>query len=387
MLGGVPTKGGALRGRVGTGFTDDERRRLDTTLEERSDSPSTAIRSRRAVPFSCIPDASRRSSSRVDVGWLLRHPSYKGLREEAPPRLPRRRQARPRRGEVRAAGRTLKVTNLDRSSIRRRAHQREGSIIRRDAPGDLPPSGRPTRVRFPDGWKAELLREAVPETPARRFVTARCPVEKVVDSASPTTCDVGGWPTRRVELPRRCTAPRPLDPRHEGLRHRPGRRRRSSSGCRVGLWLRGWSRTGIQAFRDLRSKGMQVYVPLNVPSALAQPKGSQGVAEMWRPPNPSRRVAEDEVGRTGKCSSTGPERRAQTTLRVLAARPRATDGVDSVTWAGGACMLDGGDPQQIVFETAQCSNASASRGPVREVLSLVQDIHALGTPKKLRKSA
>ena len=87
LLMGVYEPGGAFRyaGRVGTGFSDSELDRLAELLAplERADSPFTAGERRRAARSSSSPSSSPRSSSASGPPrGSLRHPSYKGLRED-----------------------------------------------------------------------------------------------------------------------------------------------------------------------------------------------------------------------------------------------------------------------------------------------------------------
>ena len=81
---------GALRfaGKVGTGFTDAELKRLQALLEplERDDSPFTGTQPPKLTRF--VEPVLVASVEYTDITRIgtIRHPSYKGLRDDVDPR-------------------------------------------------------------------------------------------------------------------------------------------------------------------------------------------------------------------------------------------------------------------------------------------------------------
>ncbi|MEA2470057.1 MAG: bifunctional non-ous end joining protein LigD, partial [Thermoleophilaceae bacterium] len=158
LLVGVPDEG-RLRyaGRVGTGFTEAELDRLAKALEQREDSPfeGTPKPPRGAVWVQPARVAEVEFTEWTADG-MMRHPSYKGLREEAPPSAFLDAGTPLRDGvEVKVGGRTLKVTNLDKILYPKAGFTKRDVIeyYTAIAPAMLAHlEARPlTRVRFPNG--------------------------------------------------------------------------------------------------------------------------------------------------------------------------------------------------------------------------------------------
>jgi bifunctional non-homologous end joining protein LigD len=156
--------------------------------------------------------------------------------------------------------------------------------------------------------------------------------------------------------------------------------------CRVGLWLQGmFENLGIQAFpKTSGSKGLQVYVPLNVPDATyAQTKGfSKAVAELLESSEPDLVVSRmTKSARTGKVFvdwSQNDEHKTTVCVYSLRARERPTVSTP-LTWDDVRACRDSGDAQQLVFDAAQVLARVAEHGDLfAPVLSLVQDMPALG---------
>ena len=109
----------------------------------------------------------------------------------------------------------------------------------------------------------------------------------------------------------------------------------------VALRLReAFEHLGLEAFpKTSGSKGMQVYVPLNTPATYAQTKPfALAIAQVLERRAPrARGVGHEEEPAHGQgARRLEPERRAQDDgQRLLAARPRAADGLDAAALGGG----------------------------------------------------
>ena len=360
LLVGVP-EDGRLRyaGRVGTGFSDAELDRLAAVLEQRPDSP---FGGEPALPRDAVFVEPTRVAEVEFTEWtsdgMLRHPSYKGLREEAPSSAFLDAGSPVRDGtEVRVGGRTLKVTNLDKVMYP------AVGFTKRDvieyyvgiAPAILPHlEGRPlTRVRFPNGVDDKSFFEK--QCPSHRpdwVAIAPVPLSKKIVEF----CVCNDLPTlvwlanlAALELHTQLHRAEALGGAHDdGLRPRPGtagddRRvlpRRAAAaghvreprpaGVREDVGLQGaadlraaqLARRDVRAHEGLRARGRRAARVLRARS---------------------RRRADEQ----GRAQGQGlhrlqPERRAQDDrLRVLAARARATDRLDAGHVGRGARLPRG----------------------------------------------
>ena len=398
LLVGMPD-GGRLRyaGRVGTGFSDVELDRLAATLQERPDSPfGGEPRPPRGAVFVQPSRVAEVEFTEWTSDGMLRHPSYKGLREEAPTSAFLDAGKPVRDGiEVQVGGRTLKVTNLDKV-----LYPKVG-FTKRDvveyyvgiAAAILPHlEGRPlTRVRFPDGVEDKSFFEK--QCPSHRpewVATAPVPLSK----KTVEFCVANDLPTlvwlanlAALELHTSMHRAEALDcPTMMVFDLDPGPPATIVECCRVGLWLQGmFESLAIQAFaKTSGSKGLQVYVPLNVPDATyAQTKGfSKAVAELLESSEPDLVVSRmTKSARTGKVFvdwSQNDEHKTTVCVYSLRARERPTVSTP-VTWDEVRACLDSADAQQLVFDAAQVLERVTEHGDLfAPVLSLVQEIPALG---------
>ena len=141
---------------------------------------------------------------------------------------------------------------------------------------------------------------------------------------------------------------------------------------------------GLEAFpKTSGNKGMQVYVPLNVPGATyEQTKGfSRAVAETLEAAEPdvvvSRMAKSLRGGKIFIDYSQNDEHKTTVGVYSLRARERPTVSTP-LTWDEVRACLDAGDPQ-LVFEAAQVLRRVAEHGDLfAPVLSLVQEIPSLG---------
>jgi bifunctional non-homologous end joining protein LigD len=276
LLVGVP-EDGRLRyaGRVGTGFTEAELDRLAKVLEQREDSPfgGTPQPPKHAVYVQPTRVAEVEFTEWTSDG-MLRHPSYKGLREEAPASAFLDAGRPVRDGvEVRVGERTLKVTNLDKIMYP------AVGLTKRDvieyyvavAPAILAHlEGRPlTRVRFPNGVEGKSFFEkqcpphrpewvAVAPVPLSKKLVEFCVCEDLptlVWLANLAALELHTQMHRAEALEQPTTMVFDLD---------PGPPATVVECCRVALWLQGmFENLGLEAFpKTSGSKGLQVYVPL-----------------------------------------------------------------------------------------------------------------------------
>ncbi|MGH2942642.1 MAG: DNA ligase D, partial [Solirubrobacteraceae bacterium] len=398
LLVGVPDDG-RLRyaGRVGTGFSDAELDRLAATLEQRPDSPfgGEPQPPRGAIHVQPTRVAEVEFSEWTSDG-LLRHPSYKGLREEAPASAFLDAGRPVRDGvEVRVGPRTLRVTNLDKLMYPKPGFAKRDVIeyYVAIAPAILPHlEGRPlTRVRFPNGVEGKSFFEK--QCPSHRpdwvavapVPLSRKTVEFCVCNDLPTLVWLANLAALELhtQLHRADALERPtmmvfdLD---------PGPPATIVECCRVGLWLRGmFENLGLQAFpKTSGSKGLQVYVPLNSPGATyEQTKGfARAVAELLESSEPDLVVARmNKDARKGKVfidHSQNDEHKTTVCVYSLRARERPTVSTP-LTWDEVRDCLDAEDPQRLVFDARQVVERHAELGDLyAPVLSIVQEIPALG---------
>ncbi|HEV7804642.1 MAG TPA: DNA ligase D [Solirubrobacteraceae bacterium] len=394
---------GALRyaGRVGTGFTEAELDRLAKVLERRDDSPFADGDAGAAKPPKGSVFAHPTRVAEVEfTEWtsdgMLRHPSYKGLREEAPQSAFLDAGTPVRDGvEVHIAGRTLKLTNLDKVLYPKVGFTKRDVIeyLVHVAPALLAHlEGRPaTRVRFPNGVEGKSFFEK--QCPSHRpdwVQVAPIPLsEKVVEfcvcNDLPTLVWLGNLAA--LELHTSLSRAVPIErPTMMVFDLDPGAPATIVECCRVALLLQGmFEGIGLKAFpKTSGNKGMQVYVPLNVAGATyAQTKAfSRAVAETLEAAEPKLVVSRmAKALRTGKIFidySQNDEHKTTVCVYSLRARERPTVSTP-ITWDEVRACHGSGDPQDLVFDAGQVIARVAEHGDLfAPVLSLVQEIPALG---------
>jgi len=399
LLVGVEQEG-ALRyaGRVGTGFTEAELDRLSEVLQRRADSPFDAGTAK--PPRGSVFVEPTRVAEVEFTEWtsdgMLRHPSYKGLREEAP-RSAFLDAGTPLRDgiEVQVGGRALKVTNLDKVMYPQVSFTKRDVIeyLVHIAPallGHL--GGRPlTRVRFPNGVEGKSFFEK--QCPGHRpdwvQVAPIALSEKIVEFCVcedlPTLVWLGNLAA--LELHTSLSRAVPIErPTMMVFDLDPGPPATIVECCRVALLLQGmFEGLGLQAFaKTSGSKGMQVYVPLNAPGATYElTKGfSKAVAETLEAAEPdlvvSRMAKSLRAGKIFIDYSQNDEHKTTVCVYSLRARDRPTVSTP-ITWDEVRACHISGNPQQLVFEASQVIERVAEHGDLfAPVLSLVQEIPALG---------
>jgi bifunctional non-homologous end joining protein LigD len=398
LLVGVP-EDGRLRyaGRVGTGFTGAELTRLAKVLEPRSHSPFSG---EPAPPRNAVFVEPTRVAEVEFTEWtsdgVLRHPSYKGLREEAPAAAFLDAGTPVRDGvEVRVADRTLKVTNLDKVLYPKTGFTKRDVIdyYVAIAPAILPHlEGRPlTRVRFPNGVEGKSFFEK--QCPSHRpdwVKVAPVPLSnKIVEFCLCEDLPTLVWLANLAALELHTQLHRVEDlscPTMMVFDLDPGPPATIVECCRVGLWLQGmFENLGLQSFaKTSGSKGLQVYVPLNSPgTTYAETKRfALAVAELLEASEPklviSRMKKELRKGKVFIDYSQNDEHKTTVCVYSLRARDRPTVSTP-VTWDEVRACLDSGDPDDLVFDARQVVERFAEHGELyAPVLSLVQAIPSLG---------
>jgi bifunctional non-homologous end joining protein LigD len=414
LLVGVNDEHRLLRyaGRVGSGFSDQELARLKRLLaplaRARSPFAPGPIEPPRGAVF-CEP----RLVAEIEfTEWTkqgsLRHPVYKGLREEetadllvredalaaraeadedAP--LVRVHERTPSAADAHVEGRDLKLSNLGKVLYPRTGFTKRDLIdyyvaVAPVLLGHL--AGRPLTVtRWPDGVDGKSFFQK--QAPAHRpewVRTVSLPagskrIDYILADDEPTLVWLANLaalelhtPLARAEAIERPTAlVFDLD---------PGEPATVIECCRVGLALNGmFEHLGLQSFaKTSGSKGLQVYLPLNrKDAAFDQTKTfAKTVAELLERSEPELVVSRmTKARRSGKVFIDWSQNdQHKTTVCAYSlrsgGRPTASTPVD---WDEVAAAIQSEDPDDLVFESQQVLERVTERGdPFAPVLSLMQ---------------
>jgi bifunctional non-homologous end joining protein LigD len=355
LLVGAYDPDGAFRyaGRVGTGFNDAELERLGKLLEplKRGDSPFTAgERPPRGAVFARPELVAEIEFTAWTAAGVLRHPSYKGLREDkdarevvredAPPAAPAERvsgkraasepatdkratgkRASGRRSLSKQAGdvldpplvlheqgakatttvegRELKVSNLDKPLYA------DAGFLKRDVIGFYAAvattilahlKGRALTVkRWPDGVDGKAFYQK--QAPAHRpdwvqtvtLPSEKKPIDYLLAEDRATIVWLANLAALELHVPL-ARAEAPERPTMLVFDLDPGAPATAIECCRVALTLRGmFENLGLQSFvKTSGKKGLQLYVPLNDPDVtFAQTKPfAKTVAELLEDAQP-----------------------------------------------------------------------------------------------------
>ncbi len=392
---------GRLRyaGRVGTGFTERELDRLQDLLEP-------LVIDHGAVQDPRIPR---------DVTWVqpeytaevafrhwtkdgvLRAPSYKGLRDDAPPTPGFLDAGESVRGGqlVRVEDRELKVTNLEKVMYP------EAGFAKRDviaylvdvAPVLLPHlAHRPlTRKRYPDGVDAQPFfeKQAPSHTPDWVHTVAvpsgrRGKVDYILADDLPTLVWLGNLAALELHTALH-RAEHQDTPDTVVFDLDPGAPATIVECCQVALLLHGMLEgLGLQTVaKTSGSKGLQVYLPLNAGEATyAQTKPlARTIAEVLEQAEPDLVVSRmTKTLRPGKVlidwSQNDPHK---TTVSVYSLRAKAQPTVSTpVTWDEVRACAEAGDPELLVFTARDVVARVAEHGDLfADARSLVQELPEL----------
>jgi bifunctional non-homologous end joining protein LigD len=429
LLLGVYEEGGVLRyaGRVGSGFDEDDLERLSRLLAplERPDSPFGAGENPPRGAIFCEPRlVVEVEFTSWTVAGSLRHPVYKGLREDKPAEqvvredLPEAVADAPvadaeradppdkegeslgplsmrRRGknaaETTVEGRELKLSNLDKVLFPERGFTK-GEVIEYYATiapallGHL--AERPLTVtRWPDGVDAKSFFQK--QAPAHRpewvrtatVASERKPIDYVLADDLPTLVWLANLAAIELHVPL-ARAPAIDSPTALVFDLDPGAPACIVECCHVAAQLQGmFENLGLQSFaKTSGSKGLQVYIPLNsgeVTYAQTKPF-AKAVAELLESTEPELVVSRmTKTRRTGKVLIDWSQNDAKKTT-VCAYSLRATDRPTVSTpvgWDEVRATRDSGEPATLAFEAGQVLERVAERGDLfAPVVSLVQEL-------------
>ncbi len=386
---------GGLRyaGKVGTGFDEAELDRLAGLLgplerEERAFGGKGIPRDALFVEPRLVAEVEFTEWTKDGV---LRHPSYKGLREEeAPAPLPARA------GELVVEGRRLRLTNLDKVMYPK-AGFTKGDVVdyyRRIAPALLPHlENRPlTLKRYPNGVDGDHFYEK--QCPSHRpewVQTARWQMgSKLINFCLCNDLPTLVWLANLADLELHTSLSRAeevLRPTILAFDLDPGEPATIVECCQVGLWLQGmFERLGLECFaKTSGSKGLQVYVPLNVEGVGYEGGGTKDfartVAELLEQSEPGLVVSRmTKALRPGKVLvdwSQNDEHKTTVNVYSLRAKERPTVSTP-VTWDEVRACLEAGDPERLVFDAEQVLARVEQQGDLfGPVLSLAQELPGL----------
>jgi bifunctional non-homologous end joining protein LigD len=398
LLVGIEDDGGLrYAGRVGTGFTDAELQRLAGVLRERDSSPFQAgAQPPRGAVFVEPERVAEVEFSEWTSDGMLRHPSYKGLREESPPSA-FLAAGRPLRDgvEVSVSGRTLKLTNLDKLLYPQAGFAKRDVIeyLVHVAPVLLAHlAGRPlTRKRYPNGVEGKSFFEK--NCPGHRPQWVRtAPIELASKTVEFCLCE--DLPTlvwlgnlAALELHTSLSRAAPIErPTMMVFDLDPGPPATVVECCRVALLLEGmFADLGLRCFaKTSGNKGLQLYVPLNTEGASYDAtKGfSRAVAELLESAEPdlvvSRMAKALRAGKVLVDYSQNDEHKTTVCAYSLRARERPTVSTP-LMWDEVRACRESEDPGRLVFESATVLERVIEHGDLfAPVLSLRQEIPSLG---------
>jgi bifunctional non-homologous end joining protein LigD len=404
LLVGVYDPDGAFRyaGRVGTGFDDAELDRLGKLLEplKRGDSPFTAgERPPRGAVFAEPELVAEIEFTEWTSAGVLRHPSYKGLREDKDAREVVREDTDPplvlqeqgAKATTTVEGHELKLSNLDKPLYP------EAGFLKRDVIDFYSAvattilahlQGRALTVkRWPDGVDGKAFFQK--QAPAHRpdwvqtvtLPSEKKPIDYLLAEDRATIVWLANLAALELHVPL-ARAEAPERPTMLVFDLDPGAPATAIECCRVALTLRGmFENLGLQSFvKTSGKKGLQLYVPLNDPDVtFAQTKPfAKTVAELLEEAEPELIVSRmTKTERPGKVLIDWSQNdRNKTTVCVYSLRAAERPTVSTpLDWDEVRAALDGGDPDALRFEAGQALERIAERGDLfAPVLSLAQKL-------------
>jgi bifunctional non-homologous end joining protein LigD len=401
---------GALRfaGRVGTGFTEAELDRLAGLLAPlvRDESPFDVVPRGVKIPREAVWVEPELVAEVEFVEWtregVLRAPSYKGLREDKPATLVVREPVAAPKGArgataVRAEieGRELRLTNLDKP-LWPSGHTK-GDLIRYYvdmAPVLLPHlEGRPlTLKRYPHGSEGEFFYEK--QAPKHRpdwIVTAPVRLEKgkvinyVLAEDAATLAWLGNLADLELHTPMHRVdrdSGKVGSPTMVAFDLDPGEPAALLDCCRVATVLHGmFQHLGLKAVpKTSGSKGMQVYVPLNVEGiTYAQTKGfAKAVAELLEAEAGDLVVSRQTKSlRKGKVLVDWSQNDVnKTTVAPYSPRARERPTVSTpLAWEEVYAAVEDGSAEALAFELDDVLARVREQGDLfAEALTVVQEL-------------
>jgi bifunctional non-homologous end joining protein LigD len=301
----------------------------------------------------------------------------------------------PKRVEVDVQGRTLSLSNLDKV-LYPAAGFTKGHVIdyyTRIAPSVLPHlQGRAlTLKRYPNGVDAQYFYEK--NAPGHRpdwVRTATIPIRtdgRTIDFVLADDLPTLVWLANLADLELHTSLAKAVDPKAPTILAfdlDPGPPATIVECAQVALRLREvFAHFGLQGFpKTSGSKGMQVYVPLNVPTTYRQTKGfSQAVAQLLERRHRDLVVSEMRKDlRPGKVFvdwSQNDEHKTTVAAYSLRAKERPTVSTP-LRWEEVEAVLESGDPDDLVFTSADVLERVAEHGDLfAGVEELEQELPAL----------
>jgi bifunctional non-homologous end joining protein LigD len=413
-------------GKLGTGFDAQELQRLADLLEPlaRKDSPFAGTQPPRGAHFVTPKLVCEVEFTEWTRAGTLRHPSYKGLREDkvatevvrerpvaaeellaaSSPEtvevtvLLERARAVGGGAEVEVDGRTLKLTNLEKVLYPSSGFTK-GDLIdyyARIAPVLLTHlRDHPlTLKRYPNGVEGKFFYEK--QSPAHRpewvKTTAiwsrhsKREIHYTLCQDLPTLV----WLANLADIelhPSLSLAGAPERPRTLAFDLDPGAPASIVECCEVALELNEmFEALGLRAFaKTSGSKGVQVYVPLNEEEVTYEQTKplAHAVADLLQRRRPELIVAEmAKVDRKGKVLIDWSQNDAhKTTVSVYSLRAKEVPTVSTpVAWSEVSACRDGRDPALLTFEAREVLSRVAEHGDLfAEVSSLRQQLPVLGS--------
>jgi bifunctional non-homologous end joining protein LigD len=302
----------------------------------------------------------------------------------------------PKRVEVDVQGRTLSLSNLDKV-LYPAAGFTKGHVIdyyTRVAPYVLPHlRGRAlTLKRYPNGVEAQYFYEKNAPSHRPEWVrTATIPIRtdgRTIDFVLADDLPTLVWLANLADLELHTSLAKAEDPKRPAILAfdlDPGPPATIVECSRVALRLREvFGHLGLQGFpKTSGSKGMQVYVPLNVPDVTYQhtKRFSQAIAQLLERRHPDLVVSEMRKDlRPGKVFvdwSQNDEHKTTVAAYSLRAKERPTVSTP-LSWEEVEAVTESEDPDELVFTSADVLERVSGHGdlfaPVEE---LEQELPAL----------
>ena len=364
-------------GRVGTGFTQDELDMLASKLGpcERDDSPFTGgPKPPKGSVFVHPHYLAEVEFTEWTPDGVVRHPSYKGLRDDKPPVEVVREDAKA--ALLAVEGVEVKLSNPTKALW-------PNGFTKRDlvdyyvaiAPALLPhlQDRQLTLKRYPNGAEGEFFYEK--NAPGHRPDWVTTSGGFVVADSLPTLVWLANLADIELHTPM-ARADALGTPTILAFDLDPGPGAGLKECAQVGLWLRGMlGGLGLQCFpKTSGSKGMQVYVPLNHPDTThGQTKTfAKLVAELLEREAPELVVSKQtKTLRAGKVLVDWSQNdEHKTTVCVYSPRAKDRPTVSTpLTWE----EVEQADPRELEFTTDQVLERVARDGDLfAPVVSLVQ---------------
>ena len=301
----------------------------------------------------------------------------------------------PKRVEVDVQGRTLSLSNLDKVLYPAAAFTK-GHVIdyyMRIAPYVLPHlQGRAlTLKRYPNGVEAQYFYEK--NAPSHRpdwVKTATIPIRtdgRTIDFVLADDLPTLVWLANLADLELHTSLAKASDPRAPTILAfdlDPGPPATIVECAHVALRLREvFAHLGLEGFpKTSGSKGMQVYVPLNVPTGYRETKRfSQAIAQLLERRHPELVVSEMRKDRrAGKVFvdwSQNDEHKTTVAAYSLRAKEQPTVSTP-LRWEEVEAVTESEDPDELVFTSADVLERVAADGdlfaPVEELRQELPDL-------------